>query len=214
MARSVLWQWIVNRSRSAPITALVLALLGCEDTPHGAEEPAASATPVARHDVHIALPPSLRGLPVGPPDIHGNPSVVPCVTCHDGSPDASAPLPTVARGIAGPHVGLAVEHGTLTCGACHHPTDRAALRLADGRAIPLEEAMTLCTQCHGPQGRSYEHGAHGGMRGHWDLSRGPRTKNHCVACHDPHGPAFGSFMPMPGPRDRFMPAPRGADDHE
>lgn len=47
------------------------------------------------------------------------------------------------------------------------------------------------------------------MRGHWDQSRGPRSRNHCVSCHDPHGPAFGSFQPMPPPRDRFLPIGEG-----
>ena len=72
-----------------------------------------------------------------------------------------------------------------------------------------------CAQCHGPQYRDYRHGAHGGMRGHWDLSRGPRERNHCVACHDPHAPAFGQFEPVPGPRDRFTgaAAPHG-DTHD
>lgn len=96
-----------------------------------------------------------------------------------------------------------LSHGELTCAACHDATDRAALHLADGRTIALLDAMTLCAQCHGPQKRDYDHGAHGGMRGHWDLARGPRERNHCVACHEPHAPAFGRFSPAPGPRDRF-----------
>ena len=89
----------------------------------------------------------------------------------------------------------------------------AALSLAYG-LFPAD-ALRLCAQCHGPQYRDYRHGAHGGMRGHWDLSRGPRERNHCVACHDPHAPAFGQFEPVPGPRDRFTgaAAPHG-DAHD
>jgi hypothetical protein len=71
--------------------------------------------------------------------------------------------------------------------------------------------MALCAQCHGTQKRDYDHGAHGGMRGYWDLKRGPRERNHCVSCHDPHAPKFGTFMPVHPPKDRFL--QRGSDDH-
>ncbi len=106
--------------------------------------------------------------------------------------------------MGGPHAGFRFDHGDLSCAACHSEGDRSALHLADGTSLPLTEAMQLCRQCHGPQSRDYDHGSHGGMRGHWDLSEGPRERNHCVSCHDPHGPAFGRFMPRPAPRDRFL----------
>lgn len=186
----------------------VVALAACAR--EGADDPRGARSAIDPAQVtEIEIPASLRGLPVGPQNPRGELAVVPCATCHD-APDAAAPLPTSARGIAGPHRGLRLEHGELACGACHHPSDRDALRLADGRAIDLVEAMRLCAQCHGPQARAYRHGAHGGMRGHWDVTEGPRTRNHCVSCHDPHAPAFGSFSPMPPPRDRFLPAPEEA----
>ena len=62
--------------------------------------------------------------------------------------------------------------------------------------------MRLCAQCHGPQFRDYGKGAHGGMEGHWDLSRGGRTRNHCVDCHDPHVPAIRQVQPAGRARDR------------
>jgi hypothetical protein len=65
--------------------------------------------------------------------------------------------------------------------------------------------MDLCGQCHGPQARDYAHGAHGGMTGYWDLSRGPRERNNCIDCHDPHAPAFPKVRPVFAPKDRFPP---------
>ena len=73
--------------------------------------------------------------------------------------------------------------------------------------LPTTEALELCAQCHGLQWTDFQHGAHGGMRGAWDLNAGPRERNHCVDCHDPHRPAFGQYRPMPPPRDRFVPTP-------
>ena len=67
----------------------------------------------------------------------------------------------------------------------------------------MREALTLCSQCHGPQRRDYDHGAHGGMTGYWDRSRGGRQRNHCVDCHDPHQPAYVGGLPVPAARDRF-----------
>jgi cytochrome c553 len=160
--------------------------------------------PAATYATEIVTPVVLRGLPMPQLDAFGQPTVTPCTTCH-GDEDTS-PLPESAAGLRGPHAGLSVKHGTLRCASCHDAVRRDRLHLADARSLALIDAMELCAQCHGPQKRDYLHGAHGGMRGHWDLSRGPRQRNHCVACHDPHAPAFGKFMPMPGPRDRFTSA--------
>jgi len=63
--------------------------------------------------------------------------------------------------------------------------------------------MTLCSQCHGPQRRDYNMGLHGGMNGYWDLTKGGRTRNTCINCHDPHAPAFPLVMPVLPPKDRI-----------
>jgi formate-dependent nitrite reductase cytochrome c552 subunit len=107
-------------------------------------------------------------------------------------------------------------HGKISCLSCHDPNDYDRLRLADGQAVPYTEVMTLCGQCHGPQTRDYAHGAHGGMNGYWDLSRGPRTRNNCVDCHDPHAPQFPDMQPTFKPRDRFLsrPDPTETGKHE
>jgi formate-dependent nitrite reductase cytochrome c552 subunit len=113
------------------------------------------------------------------------------------------------------HQGLQFAHGQLTCASCHNARDNySTLKLADGRAIPFEESITLCAQCHGTQYRDYLHGAHGGMTGYWDLSRGERVRNHCQHCHDPHAPRYPTFQPAAPPQDKFKPvhALEGAHD--
>ncbi len=101
------------------------------------------------------------------------------------------------------HQGLKYQHGNLTCLSCHNANDYEALRLADGRRVDFADSITLCSQCHGPQRRDYDRGLHGGMNGYWDLTRGGRTRNTCVNCHDPHAPAFPEVMPVLPPKDRI-----------
>lgn len=189
----------MNRSIAWWSIAVLVASCGVDER---AVEPARpqAAPASALHPTEILTPVILRGLPITMDDA-GRVGVTPCATCHGDVTDV--PLPASAANLAGPHAGLIVQHGSLPCGSCHAPTQRDALHLADGRSIPMRDALLLCAQCHGPQKRDYDHGAHGGMRGYWDRTRGPRTRNHCVACHDPHAPKFGSFAPAPGPRDRF-----------
>jgi hypothetical protein len=180
--------------------ALVLNLVACSATPD--RPPQSDIVPArATYPVTIVTPLVLQGLPMGPSENTGALSVTPCGTCHADVDDS--PLPDNGASLKGPHAGLQVQHGHLHCAACHDASHRDRLHLADGRDLSLTQAMDLCAQCHGPQKRDYDHGAHGGMRGAWDLTTGPRERNHCVACHDPHAPAFGKFAPVEGPRDRF-----------
>ena len=195
---------------------LGLALLGCsgESGDDVGAQRASAASPTGRsYATEIELPQVLRGLPLLHDDAGNVTATTPCATCHDER-NARA-LPLSAERLGGPHAGLRVRHGELRCAACHDEQRRDRLHLADGRSVPLVDAMELCAQCHGPQKRDYEHGAHGGVRGHWDLARGPRTRNHCVACHDPHAPSFGKFMPVAAPRDRFSSPPmKDAQKHD
>ena len=144
----------------------------------------------------------------------------PCATCHSLPGITPEVRATSAGEVGGPHAGLRFEHGSNTCGSCHDAGDPTSLRLADGRVLAMREAMTLCAQCHGTQYRDYQHGAHGGMRGYWDRTVGPRERNHCIDCHDPHAPRYPSFLPMPPPRDRVAPVvphrpgSRGDEHHD
>ena len=127
---------------------------------------------------------------------------VPCSTCH--ATMVEGPTRERPGELTDFHTDMQFDHGELTCGSCHDRENRDHLTLADGRTIPFSRTMKLCGQCHGPQMRDYEHGAHGGMSGYWDLSRGPRVRNNCVNCHDPHSPAYPKLQPAPPPRDRGL----------
>jgi formate-dependent nitrite reductase cytochrome c552 subunit len=148
------------------------------------------------------VPARLTGVETGATDALGRPVRVACATCHAlRRPDA---LPASTAELDEFHQGLTFAHGELTCATCHVIGDQTTLHLADGREIAMTEAMQLCRQCHGTQGRDYDHGAHGGMTGHWDLSVGGRVRNHCIDCHDAHAPQFQASRPVLPPRDRGM----------
>lgn len=186
-------------------TTAMAGLLGCTEQAHPVALPqgqASSAVSAQRYPVDVSVPPTLKGLLTGGADLQGEPMVVRCETCHQMLPP-NAPLPTRAQDAKGPHKWLVMNHGDLQCGSCHEATDRSQLHLATGEKVPLVQAMRLCAQCHGSQRRDYQHGAHGGMRGYWDLSKGGQQRNHCVSCHDPHQPAYPHVLPAPPPRDRF-----------
>ncbi|MDG2223620.1 MAG: cytochrome c3 family protein [Rubripirellula sp.] len=146
--------------------------------------------------------------PAGPPrvalagvDPQGRRGEVACSTCHSVR---KANLENKTTDTLNEfHEGLVVNHGKLACYACHNPDDSDSLRLADGTNVAYQDVMTLCSQCHGQQATAFAHGAHGGMNGHWDLTRGPQMKNNCVDCHDPHSPSFPSMIVDFKPKDRF-----------
>ena len=129
----------------------------------------------------------------------GRAETIACGTCHvTKEPNFATASGEALKGF---HQGLKFVHGNLSCLSCHNPEDYDQLHLADGRAVAFKDTMNLCAQCHGPQHRDYERGSHGGMTGFWDLTRGPRTRNHCITCHDPHAPAFPKMMPVFKPLD-------------
>jgi len=180
---------------------------GCAPNPH--TSPEESGTISSDESKKESFPVTIRK-PAGPPTIKtgaldekGNPIAIACATCHTTKPaNAEAklgtPLPLFHQGLVG-------KHGNLSCVSCHNAAEGyGSLRLADGKSVPYTEVMTLCAQCHGPQFRDYQHGAHGGMTGHWDLTKGGRVRNNCVDCHDPHAPKYPTVMPAQGPNDRFL----------
>ena len=136
----------------------------------------------------------------GAVDYHGQAAVVACMTCHTTKP---ANLEAGRGGVvpAEFHQGLVYRHGGQSCLSCHNSQDYDALRLADGRKLAFAEAQKLCQQCHGPQSRDYLNGAHGGMNGYWDKTKGPRTRNTCTDCHDPHAPLYPVWTPVFAPID-------------
>ncbi len=155
--------------------------------------------------------------PSGPPQIEltgtdpqGRTGSVACSTCH------SVRKPNLENKTAATldefHQGMTFNHGNIACYACHNPDESDALRLADGSSVAYASVMTLCSQCHSSQAESFAHGAHGGMNGYWDLSRGPQMKNNCVDCHDPHAPSYPKMIVGFKPKDRFNEP--STDDHD
>lgn len=187
-----------------PLAALLLASSGCDSTGF-ATPPVAAPDSSIHYDIEVHQPASLTGLKVELTDQQGRPVVVECMTCHSVRDDHD--VPDDAHDLESVHAGMIYSHGALSCLACHAPERADRLRLADGTILEMAEALRLCGQCHGTQLRDWENGSHGGMRGHWDRRRGPATRNHCIDCHDPHAPAFPSYLPTPPPRDRFLPTP-------
>ncbi len=188
------------------------ALIGVEVTRGNgsASVPAAPAPTLAVPAVKKF--PVIVRLPAGPPTIdsgrldhHGQPAGIACATCHATRPANAATHS--AEQLTEFHKGLAFNHGNRACIACHNSADYNTLHLADGTVVTFTQVMDLCGQCHGPQLRDYNHGAHGGMTGYWDLTRGPRTRNNCVDCHDPHTPKYPTVMPV------FPPVPAAHQPH-
>jgi hypothetical protein len=156
----------------------------------------------ARHPVIINPGPAAPRVDTGLRDATGAAITASCTTCHA----TRAPDPSNRSGadLDQFHQGLVFAHGTLACLSCHNGADYDALRLASGARVPYEDLMELCAQCHAAQARGYAQGTHGGMRGYWDLTRGPRFRNTCTDCHDPHAPAFPRMQPTFKPIDRFL----------
>ena len=173
-----------------------------------APDRAAPATPTApapppRHSVTIVGGQPAPGIPTGEVDRLGRPVLANCTTCHA----TREPNRTTNDGaqLKDFHQGLTTAHGGLACAACHNTDNYSQLRLASGEAVEFSDSLRLCAQCHGPQYRDYQNGVHGGMTGHWDLTQGPRVRNHCLACHDAHAPKYQQVMPVFDPRDPHGP---------
>jgi hypothetical protein len=117
-----------------------------------------------------------------------------CSTCHEEQLRLDAPRyhPTE------------VQHGGLACDACHDPTNRTRLHLADGTGVTFPDVTTLCAQCHGSTWQDYANGAHGGASGHWDLRVGPQVRNGCLDCHGAHDARPEQVEPVFPPNDRGL----------
>jgi len=196
----------------APIAADV-TLAATESQPglNNEDDEAGFYDPPERHPVVINRPEGPPRLSLDMTGLLGRSMGINCSTCHtirESNPDNRS-----TEQLDEFHQGLAYVHGDLTCLSCHNPQNYDTLRLADGRSLNYRDVMNLCAQCHGPQWRDYQHGAHGGMAGHWDLSKGPRMRNNCIDCHDPHAPKFPMMQPTFKPIDRFL-TPAGSKVEE
>jgi len=183
-----------------PTLAALTAVIACNaPVQERTKQPAPGP---ASHPVTIRQPAALGGLLVKGTSANAQKMHVGCDTCHSLRTPATVPRDT--KQLSSIHRGLKVQHGRLPCTSCHDSKSPQNLRLASGERISSAEVMRLCGQCHGSQKRDYDHGAHGGMQGYWDLSRGPRTRNNCVHCHAPHTPAYVGGRPVLPLKDRFL----------
>jgi len=198
-------QTLVNGITHASFCCLVF--LGAALKTAGAEgagvssDPVAASTNASLHSVIIKRPAGTPKVTTGLTNFHGQSVMASCSSCH------ATTAPNIDTRTTADldqfHQGLKYVHGNLTCLSCHNAKNYDTLRLADSRPVEFTDVMTLCSQCHGSQRRDYNMGLHGGMIGHWDLTKGGRTRNSCVNCHDPHAPEFPLVMPVFPPRDRI-----------
>jgi len=198
----------------AIMAALGIGLIRSQSSGEDHGETVESSTDVTRNNrfasqstgstfaIHIRPGPPVPTVKLAPNRPDGMPVSASCGTCH-----ATRKVDRTNRfstDLTDFHQQIKVQHGALTCLSCHNENNYDQLKLADATAVEYPDVMQLCAQCHGPQMTDFQHGAHGGMTGHWDLSRGPRERNNCVDCHHPHEPAFPAMQPTFKPIDRFL----------
>jgi hypothetical protein len=213
----VIASMVVVAATNTGATKVADTHLGDLTTSVGDSKPTDVGNP-ALFDIHVRQPEGPPRIELAGQDPQGRMASVACSTCH------SVRKPNLDNKTASAldefHQGMTMVHGNLACYACHHPDHPDALRLADGSVLAFTDVLTLCSQCHSKQAESFAHGAHGGMNGHWDLSRGPQFKNNCVDCHDPHAPSYPKMIVGFKPKDRFNNpidpehAPAGVDSHD
>jgi hypothetical protein len=212
MNRSLGWLLVAAFAGIALTAITGFQVAGKSNRSVGIDNPSEPTHPRARHPIVVHHPPGAPRIATGKFDALGREITLSCASCHANRPSS---LET-KRGeeLKEFHQFLQFDHGFLKCVSCHHPVDYNALRLADGRTLAFSDVQSLCSQCHPPQARDYEHGAHGGMNGYWDLTRGPRQRKGCIDCHDPHAPEFPKMVPTFKSRDRFLAPLHHGESHE
>ncbi len=112
------------------------------------------------------------------------------------------------------HDHIKLQHGLNSdCLNCHLEKDRNKLRLHSNKSVTFDKSEMLCAQCHGTTFRDWKNGSHGRVQGSWIEHSEERTRLTCVACHDPHKPAFPGIAPLPGPQTLRMGKPNGYHAH-
>jgi len=123
-----------------------------------------------------------------------------CSECHRTEPE-----PRAAGGAFTKHTEIRFTHGiNARCLICQHPTNREAFVDDFGEEIPWDQPQRLCSKCHGPVYRDWQHGSHGRINGHWDTAQGELKRLKCIECHDPHHPPFQPLASAPPPRTLRM----------
>ena len=128
-----------------------------------------------------------------------------CAECHspkeavklEYNPDGTVIMPKAHADL------LMMKHGrnyrNENCYNCHERNQLDHLHTPEGQSLRLDQATLLCGGCHGPNYRDWEAGVHGRVSGYWNAKSGPKRREECTSCHDPHAPAFTGIIPQPGP---------------
>lgn len=200
----VLTCMMFSSRRSGPVVLCLLAALAVcargqedpstsqavPDLPAVARPPATQPTVGLPSDAHLdkAAPRETKGL-----DLVKLGWTYNCMECHKLLPSRWHYDRSMVE-----HQNITLDHGNNRfCLNCHHPTNRNAFVDYDGSEIAQEDVVLLCAKCHGPTYRDWLAGVHGRQNGHWDTSKGEKTKLRCIQCHDPHQPQFQSMKPLP-----------------
>lgn len=125
-----------------------------------------------------------------------------CLECHNGFGGPKLHTESEANPEAAEHrtIKETFYHGEgISCLNCHHPANRIFYVDREGSEIPTEDPDRLCAKCHAPIAQDWQAGLHGRRNGHWDLTKGPRSRLSCIQCHDPHLPKAATVRPDPAP---------------
>lgn len=121
-----------------------------------------------------------------------------CNDCH-----ATLEPSAIQKSFFSAHPDVILQHGANNhCQTCHNRDNMDLLVDLNRDDIPFAQSHQSCLPCHGPIYRDWERGLHGRMNDHWDREQGDVRRLTCVACHDPHQPAFAPMKPAPGPHVR------------
>ena len=132
----------------------------------------------------------------------------PCQSCHDGTD----PIQGDPRNKGVFHEKIEIKHGRNEhCFNCHNRKQPADFANFDGSPIKLEHVELLCAKCHGTTYRDWLYGAHGRRTGSWDKAKGGPKPTVCIACYNPHWPAFKPIQSAPPPH--INPRSRGQSTH-
>jgi hypothetical protein len=118
----------------------------------------------------------------------------PCSDCHD----KRTPNPQ-RRTLTEFHTARnALRHGDSErwCYQCHSIVDIDRLVIANGSLVTFDQGYLVCGSCHGDKLRDWKLQVHGATQGYWN---GPKTRQSCPACHNPHEPRFPLLRPEAPP---------------
>jgi len=132
----------------------------------------------------------------------------PCSKCHTDKEiytdaeflDGKNKVPSkIVEHLSSPHKGIWKQHGRLNqvdCFLCHNTRAFNGFESINSKTVDINDAPTLCFQCHASQYRDWLGGAHGKRVGMWAKDRVILS---CVECHNPHDPGSKPRFPIAKP---------------